>query len=48
MKYKKHVFLCTNTKEAGKKCCGEEKGMVLVQAFKDEIRNQGLQTQIPA
>jgi (2Fe-2S) ferredoxin len=43
MKYKKHVFICTNTKEAGKKCCGEEKGMALVQAFKDEIRNRGLQ-----
>jgi (2Fe-2S) ferredoxin len=48
MKYKKHVFICTNTKEAGKKCCGEERGMALVQAFKDEIRNRGLQTQIRA
>lgn len=48
MKYKKHVFICTNTKEAGKKCCGEERGMALVQAFKDEIRNRGLQTQMRA
>lgn len=48
MKYQKHVFICTNTKEAGKKCCGEERGMALVQAFKDEIRNRGLQTQMRA
>jgi (2Fe-2S) ferredoxin len=48
MKYKKHVFICTNTKEAGKKCCGEERGLALVQAFKDEIRNRGLQTQMRA
>jgi (2Fe-2S) ferredoxin len=48
MKYKKHVFICTNTKDAGKKCCGEERGMALVQAFKDEIRNRGLQNQMRA
>ncbi len=48
MKYKKHVFICTNTKEAGKKCCGEEKGMALVNAFKEEIKNRRLQLEMRA
>ena len=48
MKYRKHVFICTNQKEAGKKCCGEERGMALVNAFKDSIRSKGLQIEIRA
>ena len=35
-KYKKHVFICTNQKAAGKSCCGEERGMALVNAFKEQ------------
>jgi (2Fe-2S) ferredoxin len=37
-----------NEKEAGKKCCGEERGMALVNAFKDTIRSKGLQMEIRA
>jgi (2Fe-2S) ferredoxin len=48
MKYTKHVFVCTNDKEAPKKCCGSATGMALVDAFKAEIAAKGLQTEIRA
>jgi len=47
-KYKKHVFICTNQKAAGKSCCGEERGMSLVNAFKEQIKNLDLQFEIRA
>jgi (2Fe-2S) ferredoxin len=42
MKYTKHVFVCTNDKDAPKKCCGSENGMKLVEAFKAEMTAKGL------
>lgn len=48
MKYKKHVFICTNDKEAPKKCCGSERGMALVEAFKESLKEKGLATEIRA
>lgn len=48
MKYKKHVFVCTNVKPAPKKCCGEERGMALVNALKDELKEKGLNLEIRA
>lgn len=48
MKYKKHVFICTNQKEGGKKCCGTEHGMALVDAFKNSLQQRGLQKDIRA
>jgi (2Fe-2S) ferredoxin len=48
MKYTKHVFICTNEKEGGKKCCGEEKGMLLVNRFKEALKSRGLQMHIRA
>jgi len=48
MKYKKHVFICTNQKEEGKKCCGEANGMQLVTAFKDLVKKHNLNTEIRA
>ncbi|KPM47284.1 (2Fe-2S) ferredoxin domain-containing protein [Jiulongibacter sediminis] len=48
MKYKKHVFICTNDKPAPKKCCGSEKGMELVEAFKASLTEKGLQKEIRA
>lgn len=48
MKYKKHVFICTNDKEAPKKCCGSDRGMVLVDAFKEGLKNRGLNVEIRA
>jgi (2Fe-2S) ferredoxin len=47
MKYKKHVFICTNEKD-GKKCCGEARGMELVNAFKDLVKKNNLNTEIRA
>ncbi|UBM58118.1 (2Fe-2S) ferredoxin domain-containing protein [Marinilongibacter aquaticus] len=48
MKYKKHVFVCTNDKVAPKKCCGSERGMEIVNAFKESLTEKGLQREIRA
>ncbi len=48
MKYKKHVFICTNQKPAPKRSCGEERGMALVDAFKEGLKNRGLHIEIRA
>ena len=48
MKFKKHVFICTNDKDAPKKCCGSERGMVLVDAMKNALKERGLQLEIRA
>lgn len=42
MKYEKHIFICTNDKVAPKKCCGSERGMVLVDLFKEKMKEKGL------
>ena len=42
MKFKKHVFICTNQKDAPKKCCGDERGAALVDAFKNSMKEKGL------
>lgn len=48
MKYKKHVFICTNQKDAPKKCCGAERGSALVEAFKASLKEKGLSAEIRA
>ncbi|MBX9850870.1 MAG: (2Fe-2S) ferredoxin domain-containing protein [Cytophagaceae bacterium] len=48
MKYKKHVFICTNERTDGRKCCGEAKGMELVNAFKELVKKHKLNTEIRA
>jgi (2Fe-2S) ferredoxin len=48
MKYQKHVFICTNQKDSPKKCCGEERGMALVDAFKNSLKDKGLNIEIRA
>ncbi|CCH56137.1 ferredoxin-like protein [Fibrisoma limi BUZ 3] len=48
MKFKKHVFICTNQKPAPKKSCGEEHGLQLVEAFKQALKDRGLQIEIRA
>jgi len=48
MKYKKHVFICTNQKDPGKKCCGEANGMALVNAMKDLLKEKNLHLEIRA
>ncbi len=48
MKFQKHIFICTNEKAAPKKCCGEQHGLALVEAFKKELTERGLQKEIRA
>lgn len=48
MKYRKHVFICTNQKEAPKKSCGEHHGLALVDAFKASLKDRGLHIEIRA
>ena len=48
MKFKKHVFVCTNQKDAPKKSCGTEHGLALLEAFKVELTARGLQKEIRA
>jgi len=48
MKFQKHIFICTNQKDAPKKCCGPEHGLALVEAFKQELTQRGLQKEIRA
>jgi len=48
MKYKKHVFICANQKDGGKKCCGAEHGTALVDAFKTSLKDKNLHIDIRA
>lgn len=48
MKFQKHIFICTNDKEAPKKHCGSERGGKLVQAFQEKLKELGLNTQVRA
>jgi (2Fe-2S) ferredoxin len=48
MRFEKHIFICTNQKEEGKKCCGAERGMELVNKFKEVLKEKGLHTKIRA
>jgi (2Fe-2S) ferredoxin len=48
MKYRKHVFICTNQKEAPKKSCGEAHGLALVDAFKAALKDRGLNVELRA
>lgn len=48
MKYKKHVFICTNQKAPGKKCCGEVHGMELVNTMKDLLKEKCMHLEIRA
>jgi (2Fe-2S) ferredoxin len=48
MKYEKHIFICNNQKAEGKKCCGDAHGMELVEAFKKELQDRGLNRQMRA
>jgi (2Fe-2S) ferredoxin len=48
MKFKKHIFICTNDKDAPKKCCTSAHGNQLVDAFKEELKERGLLQEIRA
>ena len=48
MKYQKHIFVCINERTDGKKSCGELVGMELVNAFKEMITKDNLNTEVRA
>ena len=41
-KFKKHIFICTNDKENGKKCCTSKHGMQLVRNLKESAKDLGI------
>lgn len=48
MKYRKHIFICTNERTDGRKSCGEKCGMELVEKFKTIIKEKKLNTEVRA
>lgn len=48
MRFKKHIFICTNQRDNGKKCCQQDHGLELVAAFKKELKDKGLHTEVRA
>ena len=43
MKYKKHIFICTNQRGEGqRKSCGEQCGMSLVHEFKKQLKERNI------
>jgi (2Fe-2S) ferredoxin len=49
MKFKKHIFICTNEREdKSRKCCGEGRGMELVKLFKKNLKDRQMNVDIRA
>lgn len=50
MKFKKHIFICTNERAAGaeRQSCGQAHGLELVAAFKKSLLDKGLKTEVRA
>jgi (2Fe-2S) ferredoxin len=49
MRFKKHIFICTNERaDKSRKSCGEAHGLELVGLFKKEIKDRGLNIEIRA
>ncbi|MFM2207174.1 MAG: hypothetical protein RL213_1149 [Bacteroidota bacterium] len=49
MRFRKHIFICTNQRvEGSRPSCGEACGLELVAAFKKEIKEAGLSTEVRA
>ena len=42
MKYRKHVFVCSNQKPDGRKCCGETNGLELMTQLRTMAKEAGL------
>ena len=42
MRYTKHVFVCCNQKANGKACCGEERGMAILEEMRKLAAEKGL------
>jgi len=49
MKFEKHIFICTNERAPGeRKSCGKAHGLELVQCFKKQLKDLGLNKTIRA
>jgi len=48
MRFEKHIFICTNQKAEGKSCCGETRGLELVEKFREVIAEKGLKGKVRA
>lgn len=50
MKYKKHIFICTNQRPEGaaRPSCGDERGTALVSEFKKQLKDRGLSIEVRA
>jgi (2Fe-2S) ferredoxin len=48
MRFTHHIFICANQKAEGKACCGEARGMELVEAFRNELKERGLKGKVRA
>jgi (2Fe-2S) ferredoxin len=48
MRFDKHIFICANQKAEGKACCGEAKGMELVEKFREVLGEKGLKGKVRA
>lgn len=49
LRYRKHIFVCTNERAPGTRvCCGEKNGLALVAAFKKAVKDSGLSTEVRA
>lgn len=48
MRFDKHIFICANQKAEGKACCGEARGMELVEKFREVLAEKGLKGKVRA
>ncbi len=48
MRFEKHIFICSNQKAEGKKCCGENHGLELVNKFREVLLAKGLKGKVRA
>ncbi|MCE2787533.1 MAG: (2Fe-2S) ferredoxin domain-containing protein [Bacteroidota bacterium] len=48
MRFEKHIFICANQKAEGKACCGEQRGIELVEKFREVLTERGLKGKVRA
>jgi (2Fe-2S) ferredoxin len=48
MRFEKHIFICANQKAEGKACCGEQRGMELVEKMREVLAEKGLKGKVRA
>lgn len=48
MRFKKHIFICTNQRNNEKRSCGQDHGLQLVASFKKELKDRGLHVDVRA